>query len=43
MLFIDLIDVLYLVVGVLVGVGLTTLIDSRICDDCKERSNNERA
>ena len=41
MLFLDIIDILYFVVGVLVGVMVTTLVDAIICNDCKERRNNE--
>ena len=41
MLFLDVIDIIYFAVGILVGVILTSLVDSMICNDCKERRNNE--
>ena len=41
MLFLDIIDIIYFIVGIVVGVILTTVVDSMICNDCKERRNNE--
>ena len=43
MLFIDLIDILYLVIGAIVGATTVAYLDSHTCDDCKERRNNEKA
>ena len=42
MLFIDLIDIIYLLVGVVIGATIQAYLDTRTCDDC-ERSDNERA
>lgn len=41
MLWFDVIDIIYFTVGLLVGVILTSLVDSMICNDCKERRNDE--
>ena len=41
MLWFDIIDIIYFTVGILVGVILTSLVDSMICKDCKERRNDE--
>lgn len=43
MLFIDMIDIIYLLLGVIIGSTIVSYIDSMTCDDCKERSKNERA
>lgn len=42
MLFIDLIDIVYLVIGAIVGASVVAYLDSHTCDEC-ERSDNERA
>ena len=39
MLFIDLIDIIYLVIGAIVGASTVAYLDSRTCDEC-ERSDN---
>lgn len=41
MLWFDVIDIIYFTVGILVGVILTSLVDSMICNDCNERRNDE--
>ena len=41
MLFIDIVDIIYFGIGIAVGAMLTTLVDYMICNDCKERRNNE--
>ena len=43
MLFIDMIDILYLLVGAVIGGFIVSYIDYMTCEDCKERSKNERA
>ena len=43
MLFIDMIDILYLIVGAVIGGCFVSYIDYMACNDCKERRNNERA
>lgn len=35
MLFIDMIDILYLFVGAIIGVCVMTVVDYFICEDCK--------
>lgn len=41
MLWFDVIDIIYFAVGILVGAILTSIVDSMICNDCKERRNDE--
>lgn len=42
MLWIDLIDIVYLLIGIIIGAAFVAGLASRTCDDC-ERRNNERA
>ena len=39
MLFIDLIDILYLVVGIVIGACFMTFIDYLTCEECKRRED----
>ena len=39
MLFFDLIDILYVLLGVAIGAIIQAYVDMRTCDDCIERRN----
>ena len=39
MLFIDLIDIIYLIVGIVIGACFMTFIDYLTCEDCKRRED----
>ena len=39
MLWIDLIDIIYLLIGVIIGATFVAGLASRICDDCERRNN----
>lgn len=39
MLFIDLIDILYLVVGIVIGACFMTVVDYLTCEECKRRED----
>ena len=43
MLFIDMIDIIYLLLGGVIGGTIVSYVDYMTCQDCKERRNNERA
>ena len=41
MLFIDLIDILYLVVGIIIGACVMTIVDYLTCEECKRREDHD--
>lgn len=42
MLFIDLIDILYLLLGVVIGGGIVSYIDYMNCEDCKRSADYDK-
>lgn len=41
MLFIDIIDIIYLFVGIVIGACFITVVDYLTCEECKRREEND--